>query len=201
MQHQRTPPTPKERGPRRAGTRAMGLASATALLALLGACSTEANEFRRVAVVDPAPAYAAPDLEGDTVALADFRGDVVLLNVWATWCAPCRREMPGLQRLHETYGADGLHVVGVSIDARGAERAIRSFVDELGVTFTILHDPDERVTRTFRTIGVPESFLIGRDGAVAARWIGTFHPTDGTTRERVRAALSGASVRRGEGAG
>lgn len=189
MQAARTP-TPRAR----VTSRAVRPASALAAFALLAACSADGNEFRRVAVGDPAPAYAAPDLGGDTVSLADFRGDVVLLNVWATWCAPCRREMPGLQRLQETFGAEGLHVLGVSIDARGAERAIRSFVDELGVTFTILHDPDERITRAYRTIGVPESFLIGRDGVIAARWIGAFEPTDQTTLDRVRAALGGASA-------
>lgn len=154
------------------------------------ACSADANEFRRVAVGDPAPEYAAPDLAGDTLSLASLRGEVVLLNVWATWCAPCRREMPGLQHLEDAYGDRGFRVLGVSIDARGAETAIRSFAQDLNVTFALLHDPDERVTRTFRTIGVPESFLIGRDGVVAARWIGTFDPTDEATRVTVETALA-----------
>ena len=153
------------------------------------ACRADANEFRRVAAGDPAPAYAAPDLAGDTIALADFRGEVVLLNVWATWCAPCRREMPGLQQLQERFEGRGLHVLGVSIDARGAEAAIRTFADGLGVGFQLLHDPDERVTRAFRTIGVPESFLIGRDGVVAHRWIGSFDPTSEATFATVREAL------------
>lgn len=160
----------------------------------LAACPADANEFRRVAVGDPAPAYAAPDLAGDTVALSDYRGDVVLLNVWATWCAPCRREMPGLEELQRRFGSGDFHVLGVSVDARGAEAAIRSFADELGVSFTLLHDPDERVSRTFRTIGVPESFLIGRDGVVAARWIGAFDPTHPETLAAVRAALGGSGA-------
>ncbi|MEN8376215.1 MAG: TlpA disulfide reductase family protein [Gemmatimonadota bacterium] len=174
---------------RRAALRVAGLATVAGAVLALGACSGDANEFRRVAVGDVAPPYAAPTLAGDTVALADLRGQVVLLNVWATWCAPCRREMPGLQALEETYREEGFHVLGVSIDARGAERAIRAFADDLGVSFTLLHDPDERVTRTYRTIGVPESFLIGREGVVVARWIGTFDPTDQATHAAVREAL------------
>jgi peroxiredoxin len=162
----------------------------------VASCAADANEFRRVAVGDPAPDYAAADLAGDTVRLADFRGDVVLLNVWATWCAPCRREMPELQALQERFAERGFHVLGVSIDARGAESAIRTFTDDLGVGFRILHDPDERVARTFRTIGVPESFLIGRDGVIAARWIGSFDPIAEETLATVREALaSGAAGR------
>ena len=137
-----------------------------------------------------APEYAAPRLDGDTVALAALRGRPVLLNVWATWCAPCRDEMPGLQALHERYRASGLEVVGASIDARGASDAIRSFAQEFGITFTILHDADETVNRLFRTNGVPETFLIDAEGRIAHRWIGRFEPLAPDAIAKIEDALA-----------
>jgi peroxiredoxin len=157
-------------------------------MALLVGCDGPQGDAP-VAVGEPVPAYAAPTLAGDTVALGDLRGEAVLLNVWATWCPPCREEMPGLQALHEQFAGEGLRVVGVSIDAENAEDEIRRFLRENGITFTILHDPRERVSRTFRTTGVPETFLIDRDGVLIARWIGAFDPLSEDARSKVRAAL------------
>jgi peroxiredoxin len=128
-------------------------------------------------------------LAGDTVRLADLHGDAVLLNVWATWCPPCREEMPGLQALHATYGDRGLRVLGVSVDSRGAESAIRGFTADHGITFTILHDPSETVSRQFRTTGVPETFLIDRDGRIVHRWIGAFDPEAPDVAERIETVL------------
>ncbi|MFO7262417.1 MAG: TlpA family protein disulfide reductase [Symbiobacteriaceae bacterium] len=159
------------------------------LLALAVACAP--GDYRPIATGDRAPAYAGATLAGDTVSLARLRGEPVLLNIWATWCPPCREEMPLLQALHEEYGPRGLRVIGVSIDARGAESAIREFVEEYGIGFTILYDPDGRVTRAFRSAGVPETFLIGRNGRVAGRWIGMLKPSDPTIRERIEKALGG----------
>lgn len=159
------------------------------VLALAAACGGPAD-YRPVATGDRAPDFAAATLAGDTVSLEGLRGEAVLLNIWATWCPPCREEMPELQALDEEYGPRGLRVVGVSIDGRGAEDAVRRFLEDYGIGFTILHDPDERVTRAFRTAGVPETFLIGRDGRVAARWIGMLKPDDPTIRERIEKALA-----------
>ncbi|HUG39444.1 MAG TPA: TlpA disulfide reductase family protein [Longimicrobiales bacterium] len=111
-----------------------------------------------------APDYAATTLAGDTVALADLRGAPVLLNVWATWCAPCREEMPDLQAIADEFAAEGLRVVGVSIDQADASAQVQRFVDDYGISFTVLHDPRGRVTRSFRTIGVPETFLLDGEG-------------------------------------
>ncbi|CAN5363454.1 hypothetical protein BH24GEM3_BH24GEM3_14980 [soil metagenome] len=148
------------------------------------------RQFRSVAAGDPAPAFAAATLDGDTLSLAALQGEAVLLNIWATWCLPCREEMPGLQRLHEELGEQGLRVVGVSIDSRGASRDVRDFLASHGISFTILHDPEERVTRAFRTTGVPETFLIDRQGRIVRRWIGLFDPTSEDTRSSVREALA-----------
>jgi peroxiredoxin len=146
------------------------------LLLAVTACAPETNEFRPLQAGDPAPEYAAPALDGDSLQLASLLGQPVLLNVWATWCPPCREEMPALQELHELYGPRGLKVLGVSVDSRGSEQTIRRFVDEGGYTFTILHDATESVSRRFRTIGVPETFLIDADGRIVRRWIGRFDP-------------------------
>ncbi|MBL8128666.1 MAG: TlpA family protein disulfide reductase, partial [Chloroflexia bacterium] len=122
------------------------------------------------ALADPAPAYAAATLDGSgEISLDDLRGEVVLLNGWATWCQPCREEMPLLQHLQEEYGDQGLRVVGVSIDRGEAAGKIAQFAADTGVTFTLLHDPKNTFARTFRTTGVPETLLIGRDGDVLYR--------------------------------
>lgn len=173
-------------------------AARTALLAtLLGSAACGPGEdigarsaYRRLTTGDEAPAFAAATLAGDTVSLSGLRGDVVMLNIWATWCIPCRAEMPGLQALHEQFQDEGLRVIGVSIDAGSATSSVRMFLEDFGITFTILHDPSERVTRAFRSMGVPETFLIGRDGRLVTRWIGKFDPLAGATTEAVRGALA-----------
>src|SRR5687768_8953531 len=115
--------------------------------ALLAACGAPANESESegengrepvtVAVGAPAPVYATETLAGDSIALADLRGKVVLLNVWATWCHPCREEIPELQALHAKHRDAGLEVVGVSIDGGGSEDAIRSFMRDFEMTYPV----------------------------------------------------------------
>jgi peroxiredoxin len=138
---------------------------------------------------NPAPAWEGTTLSGSPLSLADLEGEVVVLNVWATWCAPCIREMPALEALHRRYRDQGLRVVGVSVDRGSAREAVRSFVEELDITFTIALDPDQTVMNRFRTLGVPETFLIGPDGIIAHRWIGEFDPMAPADRSRVEALL------------
>jgi cytochrome c-type biogenesis protein len=141
---------------------------------------------------DAAPSYTATPLEGGAeLALADLEGSVVLLNAWATWCVPCRTEMPYLERLHQQYGPEGLRVVGVSIDRAGADGRVRDFAEQVGVTFTLLRDPENRFQRTFRTTGVPESLLIGRDGTVLFRWKGPLEEDDPDDIALIQGALAG----------
>ncbi len=140
---------------------ALGAALVTGLLA-------PADESARVAAGTAAPEYTAPTIDGAVPvrALADTRGDVVLLNVWATWCPPCVEEMPTMQRLWETYRDRGLRVIAVSIDDKGAGDVIRGFAREHGLTFEILHDPAATVMDVFQASGVPQSFLIDREGRI-----------------------------------
>jgi cytochrome c biogenesis protein CcmG/thiol:disulfide interchange protein DsbE len=149
----------------------------------------ERTSIRALQAGDPAPEYAAPTLAGDTISLTDLRGQAVMLNVWATWCIPCRDEMPALQALHDEHGANGLRILGVSIDAAGMNGDIEQFVNERGLTFTILHDPAERVSRVFRTRAVPETYLFDRKGQLVRRWIGQFDPLAADTRRDVTRAL------------
>src|SRR5690606_10975724 len=125
-----------------------------------------------------APEYAAAALNGDSAPLADYEGEVVLLNVWATWCIPCREEVPALQRLHERFSEEGLRVVGVSVDAQGEARTVREFANEFSVTYDIWLDPDERVIDDFRVIGVPNTFLIDREGIIRWKHIGPVRDDD-----------------------
>ena len=101
-----------------------------------------------------------------------YAGDVVLLNIWATWCGPCLVEMPSMQRLQQRLGAQGLQIVAVSVDDPGMEAKIAAFVAELNLTFTILHDAPGEIRQIYQTTGVPETFIIGRDGLIRRRIIG-----------------------------
>jgi peroxiredoxin len=176
-------------------TRTSRRLAAVASLTLAAACSEEARPSAGAVVGQPAPAYAAPTLAGDTLSLADLQGQTVMLNIWATWCAPCREEMPSLEALQRQYADQGLRVVGVSIDSRSAAGEVRQFLDQNGITFTILHDADERVTRTFRTMGVPETYLIDREGRLVRRWIGKIDAESETIQAAVREALAGEQGR------
>ena len=134
-----------------------------------GATQLLRDEIFPVTIGTRAPDFAAATVMGDAPAtrtLADYRGQVVMLNVWATWCPPCREEMPSIQALHERYADDGLKVVAVSIDNPGMEQAIRDFAREFGLTFEILHEPTGAIQRAYQTTGVPETFVIGRDGII-----------------------------------
>ena len=115
----------------------------------------------------------APEIEVVTLddppvkrTLADYRGNVVLLNVWATWCGPCEAEMPSMEKLHRAYADSGLKIVAVSIDDPGREDAVREFVARYDLTFDVLHDPAKRIIDDYRTNGVPETFVIARDGII-----------------------------------
>jgi thiol-disulfide isomerase/thioredoxin len=120
------------------------------------------------------PFHALTTVAGASVrekTLADYKGQVVLLNLWATWCGPCRFEMPSLEKLHEELGPKGLKVVAVSVDNPGMEDAIHQFRKELGLTFEILYAPDGKIRDDYQATGFPETFIIGRDGVIRKRVI------------------------------
>lgn len=118
-----------------------------------------------------APDFALPDLEGRVHRLSEYAGKVVFLNVWATWCPPCREEMPSMERLHRRYAAEGLAILAVSED-EGGQEPVESFVRSLGLTFPILLDPEGVIPRAYGVTGYPETFLIDRSGRVVHHTIG-----------------------------
>jgi thiol-disulfide isomerase/thioredoxin len=130
-------------------------------------------------------------LEGDTVSLADLVGSPVLLKLWATWCVPCRRETPYLQGVHERFGPRGLKVVGVSVDTRGAREDVEDFLDEFGVTYRTLHDPEMRSMDIFAAIGLPATYLIGRDGTLLWRRVGPVEEGDREFENALDKAVDG----------
>jgi cytochrome c-type biogenesis protein len=160
---------------------------------LLACTRDEGGQIRPPEVGQPAPAYRTISLTGDSVSLDQVRGRVVLLNVWATWCHPCREEIPILQALHERYAAQGLELVGVSVDARGEEATIREFARDFEMTYPLWLDPDERVQSTFLAIGVPATFLIDRRGVLRWRHIGPVRGNDSTLVRALEHALGDAA--------
>jgi len=135
------------------------------------------NELSPVGVGSHAPDFAAMTLDEPPVrrTLSDYSGSVVLLNLWATWCAPCRVEMPNIERLHRAYAPRGLKVIAVSVDDPGMDPQIRSFVKQFGLTFEVLHDPEGQlgnISRQYQTQGYPETMIIGRDGIIRKKLLG-----------------------------
>jgi peroxiredoxin len=114
---------------------------------------------------DPAPNFQLRDMNGRTVSLTDLRGKVVLLNFWATWCGPCRVEMPAMERLYRTYDRKDFEILAVSTDAQGAA-VTRPFQQENRLTFPILHDADFRVGLSYGARTLPMTFMVDRQGIV-----------------------------------
>lgn len=104
----------------------------------------------------------------------DYKGQVVLINVWATWCAPCRQEMPSLERLYTEYGPKGLKIIGVNSADMADDSTVRAFANGYGLTFDILRDMpragQDSLTQTYRVAGYPESFVIDRSGMIRKKW-------------------------------
>jgi peroxiredoxin len=111
------------------------------------------------------------DLEGQAVRLSAYRGQVVLVNLWATWCPPCREEMPSMEKLHQRLREKGFVLLAVSEDEGGAG-VVRPFVEQMRLTFRVLLDPGGDVGRKYGVWGYPESFLVDREGRIVERVIG-----------------------------
>lgn len=152
-------------------SRHFGLAAALAFV--LSGCSG-ADRYRPLLVGDAVPVFEVATLDGESTTIGGSSSSPVLVNVWATWCIPCREEMPALQRLHERYD-ESLRIIGVNIDP-GSDAPVRTFLENFGVTYENVRDPQDRVTASFRLVGVPETLLIDRDGRLVHRWIGRFDP-------------------------
>ncbi len=131
---------------------------------------TLGHEIKPLGIGSTAPEFVVNQLDEEgTASLSDYKGNVVMLNIWATWCAPCRAEMPSMQKLHEEFAPKGLKIVAVSIDDENSVSSIRSFIKDYGLSFTVLHNPSGDIQRTYQTTGVPETIIIGKDGKIRTK--------------------------------
>ncbi|MBI4460858.1 MAG: TlpA family protein disulfide reductase [Acidobacteria bacterium] len=149
----------------------------TAKLTLLGFVtlfvlffSKPPGEMRIPALGEAVPNFTLRDSEGQVVALADFKGQIVVLNFWATWCAPCIEEMPSLNRLSERYAGKGLEIIAVSVDED--PDAYREFLATNHISFRTLRDPSRRTSQLYGTYKLPESYVISREGRLLNKIIG-----------------------------
>jgi cytochrome c biogenesis protein CcmG, thiol:disulfide interchange protein DsbE len=140
-------------------TAAIGVAAVLGLLAMRSRSPALAADF------------AVPDLSGQAVRLSAYRGKVVLLNLWTTWCPPCREEMPSMEKLYLQLKDRGFVLLAVSQD-EGGKALVEPFVQQLQLTFPVLVDPEHQVGDKYQVWGYPESFLIDREGRVVERIIG-----------------------------
>jgi cytochrome c biogenesis protein CcmG/thiol:disulfide interchange protein DsbE len=142
----------------------------------------------RTDVGDSMPAYNATYIDGKPLSMASEKGNVVFLNVWATWCGPCRFETPELQALQNQYAANGLKVIGVSVD-EGDATAVKTFVTEQKITYGIAVDPEGRIANLVQTTVLPTSLLIDRNGKIVWRQIGAIMPNDAKLKAAVEKAV------------
>jgi len=115
-----------------------------------------------------APGFSLRNLKGNRESLEKYRGQVVVLNFWATWCAPCRVEMPSFENLYRRYRSEGMTVLAITID-KNADAKIKSFVEEYGLSFPVLLDTKGEVERLYPSMTIPFTYVIDRDGRVVAR--------------------------------
>ncbi|MBI5236166.1 MAG: TlpA family protein disulfide reductase [Deltaproteobacteria bacterium] len=114
--------------------------------------------------------FTLPDMNGGQVNLKDYRGKVVFLNFWATWCKPCEEELPSMQQLHQTLNGQPFEMLAVSIDSD--TEPVKKFISAYGLTFTVLHDRNGKMKDRYKTTGVPETFIIDQNGVVAEKIMG-----------------------------
>lgn len=163
-------------------------------LALGGFVLTRTDAAGVVGVDTKAPDSRVLSLpRGDTVSLrSHYQGQVTLVNIWATWCGPCRDEMPSMQALYKDYQARGFKIAAVSIDDGSSDKVL-AFAHELGLTFDILQDPSGAIQGAYQTTGVPESFLLDRDGRIVRRLIGSHDWNSTVNRDLIDRLLANGS--------
>jgi len=147
------------------------------LLLLLSSTALVAAPLANIFVVPEVARHTAPDfvsenLQGGNTGLADYRGKVVLLNFWATWCIPCREEMPGMEALWQKYKEKGFVVAAVSVD-EGSQKRVETFTKLLDLSFPVLLDPESEVNDLYKVSNMPTSFLIDGNGKIISRIVGT----------------------------
>lgn len=153
----------------------MRILTLACLLVLLSTSAPLAGSERpetppaQTAVGQMAPDFTLPNTQGQSVRLADLQGKVVFLNFWATWCPPCRAEMPAMERLHEAFGGKNLAVVAVNVEDLSA---VTSYLEKNRHAFTVLLDPEGEVQNLYGVFRLPETFLIDKQGRIVQHYLG-----------------------------
>lgn len=138
----------------------------------------------------PMPTYdSAKGLDGKPFDLASMRGKVVLINIWATWCGPCRYEIPELIKLQQTWRGQGFEVLGVSVDAEETANDVAPFVKEKAINYSVVIDTEGEIANLFETNVIPTSALIDREGRIVWTHVGTVEADDAALVSAIRAAL------------
>jgi len=154
-------------------SRLLILFAGTAILVLTFAVVwLQSAKYEPLVVGRPAPDFALSDLNDKPYRLSDFRGKVVFLNFWATWCKPCREEMPSMEILNKNFEKDGLVILAVSIDRVTTTKEIPPFVKGLNLTFPVLIDSWGKTDKPYKRMGVPETFIIDQEGIIREIVIG-----------------------------
>ena len=133
----------------------------------------DANESVGPRLGDKAPDFRLPTLTGETLALSDLKGKKVILNLWATWCPPCREEMPDMQKIYEEMGRDEVEIIAVNLTQSERNKAdVKAFVEEYGLTFPVLLDEKSEVAQAYFAITIPTSYIIDSEGIIQKKKIG-----------------------------
>ncbi len=170
--------------PRGASKAGIYLAAAAILALAFGVVWMQSSKYEPLTVGKVAPDFSLPSLDGEkAVRLSDFRGKVVFLNFWATWCKPCKEEMPSMEVLYKNFEKDGFVVLAVSIDRVTTKKDIPPFVKSLGLSFPILVDSWGQTDKRYKLMGVPETYIIDQQGILREKAIG---PRDWTRLDNLQ---------------
>ena len=141
------------------------------VVGLLAGCTAPGSQAPEgISEGNRARSFSLATLDGTQVSLKDYRGQVVLINFWATWCPPCRAEIPSLEMAYRARQDDGLVVLGISVEE--SRETVQPFVGDFGMTYPVLLDEAGRVYQMYRVLGLPMSIVLDRDGVIQARHVG-----------------------------
>ena len=172
-----------ESSPARSNKLVIVLASIAILAVVFGLVWMQSSKYEPLTVGKVAPDFYLPDLNDKELRLSDFRGKVVFLNFWATWCKPCREEMPSMEILYKNFEKDGLVILAISIDRVTTKKDIPPFVKALNLTFPILIDSWGQTDKRYKLMGVPETYIIDQQGILREKVIG---PRDWTVLDNLQ---------------
>ncbi|OGP17557.1 MAG: hypothetical protein A2V21_302005 [Deltaproteobacteria bacterium GWC2_55_46] len=158
---------------------------------------TQRQKFEPVVANSEMIDFELPDLSGKMHKLSDYKGKVIFLNFWATWCKPCEDEMPSMQVLYENLKTFPFEIVAVSVDKDGPE-TVAEFAKRYGLTFTILHDRNGKIKERYKTTGVPETFIIDQNGVIAEKIWGPKDWTDPDATKTIMDLISYGARKKGE---